>query len=134
MKAVIAGGRNLPPSKKYFDYLDTISKLIPITHVIHGGCRGADGIAEDWADEKGCSVTEVGAEWVKYGRKAGPIRNRSMAQMADVCILFPGGTGTKSMLSEAVKAGLRIWIFPDVMEKARKEPVADLGLQEGDEQ
>ena len=50
-------------------------------------------------------------DWEHFGRAAGPIRNKKMAEYADAVILFPGGKGTASMLKEAQKAELTIYDY-----------------------
>lgn len=53
---------------------------------------------------------EYPALWNKYGRAAGPIRNRQMAEVADVCVLFPcqgvENRGTKDMCRSARANGV----------------------------
>lgn len=53
----------------------------PIT-IVHGACpTGADPIADTWAAEHevaGITVEHWPADWAKYGRAAGPLRNRAM--------------------------------------------------------
>lgn len=44
----------------------------------HGGARGVDRIAGEEAEKLGIPVTEYRAEWERYGKAAGPIRNRLM--------------------------------------------------------
>lgn len=47
--------------------------------VVHGDCDGVDRIAAKRAKKiKGVRVIPVPAQWKKYGRGAGPIRNRKM--------------------------------------------------------
>ena len=50
------------------------------------------------------------ADWDRYGKAAGPMRNEKMAQNADALILFWNGTtpGSASMLRLADKYGLAI--------------------------
>jgi hypothetical protein len=50
------------------------------------------------------------AQWSIYGKGAGYIRNREMAQYADALIAFWDGKskGTKNMIDEAKKQGLII--------------------------
>jgi len=46
--------------------------------VIHGGAKGADTIAGEEAARLGMNVAVYNAEWERYGRGAGPIRNERM--------------------------------------------------------
>lgn len=77
--------------------------------VVHGTARGADEIAGRIAKTLGLKVEEHPAEWTRYGRRAGFIRNRAMATAgADLCIAFwtNGSTGTGHMLRIAREAGI----------------------------
>ena len=80
--------------------------------VVSGGCRGADKIGERYAGEKGLKKVIFGAEWGKYGRAAGPIRNEKMAKVADCVICFWDGksAGTKSMINLAKKYNKPVYI------------------------
>jgi len=64
--------------------------------VIHGGCHGADIIAGTIAVQNGCKVTEVKADWKRYGRKAGPIRNREMLKLGPELVVAFHDDLTKS--------------------------------------
>ena len=52
------------------------------TTVFHGDARGADTIAAEEAASMGFAVRAFPADWKKYGRRAGPIRNGDMADAA----------------------------------------------------
>lgn len=102
MKLIIAGGRNYVFTGADIDRLDRIHKAKPATEVVSGRASGADAEGERWARFNGIPVKAFPADWEVYGRKAGPIRNKAMAQYADAVALFPGGKGTRSMLRERV--------------------------------
>lgn len=57
---------------------NVILKLTKDDVVIHGGAGGADSIAGRWAQACGIPVEVYPADWRKYGRAAGPIRNQQM--------------------------------------------------------
>jgi hypothetical protein len=49
--------------------------------LVQGGCpTGADAIAAEYALRRGWNVVTVKADWRKYGRAAGPIRNQQMIE------------------------------------------------------
>lgn len=61
--------------------------------MISGHARGADTIAESVAEELGWQVEVFPAEWSKYGKQAGGMRNQQMVDHgADICLAFPLGT------------------------------------------
>lgn len=104
MTTIIAGGRDYRLTEDDFQWLDTLG----ISEVITGGARGADTGGFNYAWSRGIPVRTVLADWKKHGRAAGPIRNACMAELAQQCVLFPGGKGTASMEREATRRGLRV--------------------------
>lgn len=78
--------------------------------VIHGGARGADRFAGEWAKDNGISVEAYHADWKKHGKSAGPIRNRKMLEQGrpDVVVAFRGGRGTADMIRRAEAAGVKV--------------------------
>ena len=86
----------------------TVNEII----ILSGGARGADAIGERYAIENGLEIERYPAEWKIYGRGAGPIRNKKMAEACDVAICFWDGQsrGTKSMISCAEKLKKTVYI------------------------
>lgn len=108
MKTIIAGSRHIN------DY-EALKKAIDlaewdITEVVSGNCRGVDCMGEQWAEENGVPVKVFPADWITYGRTAGELRNRQMAEYADGLILLWDGRspGASCMLRESTKAGIEI--------------------------
>lgn len=108
MKVIIAGGRDYNFEKKDFDLLDYISTKWLITEVVSGGATGADVGGEQWATIKKLPIKKFPANWKKYGKVAGPLRNAEMAAYADAVILFPGGKGMTNMFENAKEFNLDI--------------------------
>lgn len=81
-----------------------------ITEVVSGNARGADEMGEWWASENGIQIKLFPANWSKFGKAAGPIRNEEMAKYADCLVAFWDGKskGTSNMLDLAEKYGLHI--------------------------
>lgn len=81
-----------------------------IERVIHGGCRGADEGAGDWAKSENIPVVVCKADWKKYGNAAVPIRNREMLSIhqPDYVIALPGGKGTADMIRAAEGFGVPV--------------------------
>ena len=113
MKLVVAGGRNVSLCPADLRRLDAIHAKHGITELVSGGASGADRSGEQWAAKHGIPVRLFLPNWRQFGRAAGPLRNRSMAQYADAVAVFPGGAGTRSMRSEAVRAGKQVFDFMD---------------------
>lgn len=112
MKILICGDRNW---EDRYAILYKINELVEkhgndLT-IIAGGARGADKIAAGWCKILGIPLIEVYADWKKYGRSAGPIRNRIMLDMnPDLVIAFhndiENSKGTKDCKKEAEKRGI----------------------------
>ena len=100
MKVIVAGGRDFSDKELLYTSLDAFHKGTPITEVVCGGARGADELGRCWADKNRITVTPMDAEWDKYGKTAGFIRNKQMGDYADYLIAFWNGTssGTKHMI------------------------------------
>ncbi len=64
-------------------------------------------LGEKYAAENGFKIKRYPAEWDKYGKMAGPIRNERMAKSADYVICFwnSQSRGTKSMVEYTRKYG-----------------------------
>ena len=102
MRLIVCGGRNWNDRSATFHILDRIHAKRPITLIIHGDCRGADRLADEWARSRGIAVEPHPANWDLYGPGAGPIRNQEMLDAApDGVVAFPGGNGTADMISRA---------------------------------
>ncbi len=106
VRIVVAGCRyynNYEEAKGHIDsFIEDIKKEHTIIFV-SGGCQGADMLGERYAKENGFEIERYPAEWDKYGRSAGPIRNRKMAEVSDYVICFwdRKSRGTKSMIEYA---------------------------------
>ena len=109
-KVLVAGGRDFDDYNLLTNTLADILWLEPEgIEIIEGGARGADRMAQQWAIAVGVPFTTVNADWDKYKKAAGPIRNIEMAKMKpDLVVLFPGGAGTNHMYETAKKYGLSI--------------------------
>lgn len=114
-KIVIAGCRdyeNYEEAKQYIEFcIKNIREKYELVF-ISGGCRGADNLGEKFARENGFEVKKYSANWEKYGRAAGPIRNEEMANDCDYVICFWDGKskGTKSMIELAKEKGKKVKI------------------------
>lgn len=111
MKVIIAGGRNITDRT-------IVAKAIKgapfkITEVVSGKAKGVDAIGETYARALGLHVKAFPADWDQYGKGAGPIRNRQMAQYADALIAVWDGfsRGTGNMIAEMRKLGKPVHIY-----------------------
>lgn len=107
---LVCGGRDFDDVFSLFRVLDQAHHTNEITCIIHGGARGADTMANDWAAGRGVEVDPYWAHWKRDGKRAGPIRNQKMLDEGkpDLVIAFPGGRGTADMVRRAKKAGVLV--------------------------
>lgn len=106
---IVCGGRTYGDRRFVYETLDAEHATQPIGFVRHGGATGADAHASAWASERGIPSQAYLPLWSKDGRAAGPIRNEKMAREgADICIAFPGGAGTRSMVALARQYGISV--------------------------
>lgn len=114
IRVVIAGSRNYTDyssaSKFICENLSAYEKKSLI--IVSGGCRGADSLGERFAAENGISVEKYPAEWKKYGKGAGLVRNMKMAEICDFAICFWDGKskGTFSMIDYCRKLNKKVII------------------------
>lgn len=118
VRVIIAGGRNF---SNVMLFRNTIRKyLLDIKdeiEIISGGCSGADTMGEWFAEDNDLKLTVFEADWDKYGKAAGPIRNEQMAKYAaesdrGILIAFPIGKspGTRNMIKLAKQFDLEVYI------------------------
>jgi hypothetical protein len=81
--------------------------------IVSGNAKGADRMGEYYASQRGYKKVLFPAKWDEYGKSAGFIRNKQMAEYADALIAFFDGEsrGTKSMIELAEKNGLVINVY-----------------------
>ena len=107
-RIVVAGCRdyeNYIEAKEYIDFcIQNLKKKYKLIF-LSGGCRGADTLGERYAKEEGFEIEYYPAQWERYGKSAGPLRNFEMAKNADYVICFWNNKskGTKSMIELAKK-------------------------------
>lgn len=102
-KVVIAGGRDFNDFPKLCDTMDKLLKQqIKINQItiISGGARGADILGERYARLRNFGLVKMKADWDKYKKRAGFIRNEEMLDFTDgvVCFWNKKSKGTKHMI------------------------------------
>ena len=114
---IVTGSRYWTDRKAIYDRLDFLRPGL----VVHGGARGADAIADEWARKHGVPSHPERAEWKRYGPAAGPIRNGRMLRRfptAEVSAFpLPRGSGTQDCIAQARALGMvRVWVWPEAYE------------------
>lgn len=112
VRIIIAGGRDFANS----ELLKTSCDLILAgrqCEIVSGGARGADRLGEFYAIDKNLPIRRFPADWDKFGKRAGFLRNSEMANYANELIAFWDGQsrGTKHMIDLANQKGLVVHII-----------------------
>lgn len=102
MMYAVVGSRNFV---NYGIVCSILDEYTDITHIVSGGARGADYLGKKYAEEKNLEYIEFPAEWDKYGRSAGFIRNKDIVNNSDIIIAFWDGIskGTENTINYARK-------------------------------
>jgi hypothetical protein len=122
IRVIVAGSRGFIDYNKLANtlvkYFISNGYLPSDVEIISGTADGADKLGENFAEKSGCKLTRFPAEWDRYGRSAGYIRNFAMAKYAkgspkSVCFCFWDGKskGTKHMIDIAKKEGIELHII-----------------------
>lgn len=114
MRLLVCGGRDFQDVEFAITILDGIHKSKQVTTLIAGGARGADTIAEAWADELGIEkeiYPITNEDWRTYGKRAGILRNEQMLNEGkpDGVMAFPGGRGTAHMVKISDLPHIEAW-------------------------
>lgn len=100
---LVTGGRD-------YDGDVTCLEQLNIDILIHGGAKGADTKAAQWAQSNGIHTARVDALWNYHGKAAGFKRNAAMLLLKpDYCVAFPGGRGTAMMVELCQRNGITVW-------------------------
>ena len=120
MRVIVCGGRDYGKNPDgsnndaemdfLFNFLTKLLIKHPDMVVIQGEARGADRLAKNWAEFINVPVVSFPANWVLYGKLAGPIRNLQMIQEGkpDLVVAFRGGAGTRNMIKQAMQYDIEV--------------------------
>jgi hypothetical protein len=112
MKLIIAGGRDFDDYELLKRECIRLLGEHNITHVISGMARGADSLGVKFAEGWNIDILKFPANWNKFGKSAGYIRNEEMAKNGDILIAFwdKKSKGTNHMINLAKKYNLIVKI------------------------
>jgi hypothetical protein len=93
----VVGSRKFLRWSQLYRVLDHVRRDNPNLMVISGGAEGADTYAEQWAKLREIPFRQYPANWERYGKKAGYMRNLDIVANATWVIAFWDGEsrGTK---------------------------------------
>ena len=126
MKLIVCGGRdynNYELVKEvlntiYYDHYPNLIKAL-----VQGGAKGADALGKRWAMENNVPYEQFDADWARYGKAAGFMRNQEMLDESGECIVvaFPGGNGTFDMIKRTKKARVPLFNIKDEKDEMDRE-------------
>jgi hypothetical protein len=113
------------------DTINTVLTGLYATHgrftLIHGAAKGADTLADEWANNTLCATVRVPANWELHGKSAGPIRNKQMLDYGPHLVVafvdkpLHESRGTNHMVTIARAAGVRTLVLEDFDGNLNKE-------------
>jgi hypothetical protein len=118
MRVLVCGSRHFNDDEHLFEILDLINGTFDlekkISCIISGKAKGADTLAETYAEVQKIPFEGYPADWNTHGKAAGPIRNSQMLKEGKpdlvVAFLAPDSRGTKNMIEQASKAGVPVQV------------------------
>lgn len=114
MRVIIAGCRHIEASCSRIQEIVDASGF-KVTELVCGMANGVDNSGLIWARHYAdIPVIEFPADWHKYGKAAGPIRNTHMAEYADALIVVWDGKsrGTLNMIECVRKLSKPYFVCP----------------------
>lgn len=104
----IVGSREFDDYGLLIESIFDVLALQEIRQVVSGGAKGADSLAERFAKDFNIPLVVHKANWNKYGKAAGMIRNKTIVEDSDFVIAFWNGKsrGTKNSIELANKIRL----------------------------
>jgi hypothetical protein len=86
--------------------------------IIQGEAPGADSMARDWARDHAVKTEAYPADWSRYGKAAGPIRNKQMITegkptrvIAFTNKVLGESRGTRNMVDQAVTSHIPVEVW-----------------------
>lgn|SRR3990167_8714384 len=110
MRLAVAGYRDYHDREKVFQLLDLFRETNLVEEIITGDARGVDSLARDYARINNIKLTVFTAQWNKYGKRAGPLRNQEIIDNSDFLIAFVhmNSIGTLDTIAKAKNKGINI--------------------------
>lgn len=110
MKTIIAGSRHISDYELVLEACANSNFII--SEIVSGAAKGVDKVGELIAHDFNIPVRVFPADWKKFPKTAGYIRNTEMAEYAEALVAVWDGIspGTKHMINTAKRLGLKVYI------------------------
>ena len=125
-RVLICGDRNWTNFQVIADTLSKVYAENGVEVVIEGGAKGADTMGAQAAALLGIPVLMFPAQWMQYGKQAGPIRNRKLLTEGKPTLVLAfhnyieNSKGTKDMVNAAKKAMVDVRVITEKSHEASK--------------
>ena len=124
IRIIIAGSRGFDDYRKMCQALDEagihLLRTLDDIEIVSGHAKGADALGEKFAKAFNIPLKVFPADWNRFGKAAGPIRNEKMARYASeadrgILFAFPIGKsrGTRNMIATARRYGIEVYILDE---------------------
>jgi hypothetical protein len=118
MRVLVCGSRNYIGTEASFNVcsiLDELRRTYDDLIIIEGGATGVDTHAFAYAHQFKIPYMHFPAQWDKYGKAAGPIRNKQMLDEGKpnmvIAFLAKDSRGTANMIKQARDAGVEVKVI-----------------------
>lgn len=118
MKLIIAGSRTVLASVEEIWALVCTYNLRP-SEIVSGTARGIDQCGEAFARKHNIPIKHFPADWDKYRKAAGHIRNAEMAEYADALLLIWDGESKGSKGMKTIMTKLNKPVFEAVVKESQ---------------
>jgi ABC-type sugar transport system substrate-binding protein len=111
MKVFVCGGAACTNKLAVFETLNELAKGMAVTEIHHGGWRGVDSFAEEWAEAAGVTTVVHPAKFDTFPtRQRRKVRALAIFQdyKPDLLIMFPGRMWSKDMAQWAKGCGIPV--------------------------
>jgi hypothetical protein len=112
-RVLVTGDRNWNNSDIIHHWLKEVKKF-GFDTLIEGEARGADTLSRIEGAKLGFTILKFPANWDKYPKAAGPIRNTEMLKVGkpELVLAFhndiKNSKGTKNMIDQAIKSKIKV--------------------------
>ena len=112
-KIAVVGSRDFDDYTLFESVMDDFLRDKGQVLFVSGGANGADKLAEEYAKVHDIEIIIYKAEWKRYGRGAGFVRNKKIWDESDMGIAFWDGKskGTQHSFKLAEKMGKALVIY-----------------------
>ena len=113
-KLAVVGSRDFEDYETMKEFITANLNINEYDTIVSGGAKGADTLAERFADEFGILKVVFKPDWSRYGDKASFLRNTDIIETADECVAFvnnPKSSGTQDSIKKAKEKGIPLFIW-----------------------